>query len=109
MPARPRILCVDDEPSVLDALSASLRRDHDVVAIAGASAALEALTRDPTIAVILSDLRMPGMDGATFLGKARAIAPDAARLLLVAQGELDLALAAMNEGRIFRFVIKPCT
>jgi response regulator RpfG family c-di-GMP phosphodiesterase len=51
---------------------------------------------------------MPGMDGATFLTKARIAAPDATRLLLTGQTELDSAIKAINEGRIFRFLTKPC-
>ena len=108
MASKPRVLCVDDEPNVLEGLSLTLRRGYDVVTAAGGEAALEVLSRDPTITAIISDMRMPGMDGATFLSKARATLPDATRVLLTGQAELAAAIAAINEGRIFRFLTKPC-
>ncbi len=106
--AKARILCVDDEPNVLEGLSLTLRRSYEVVPAGNGEAGLEVLRRDPTIAVVLSDMRMPGMDGATFLAKARATLPDATRLLLTGQAEVGAAIAAINEGRIFRFLHKPC-
>jgi response regulator RpfG family c-di-GMP phosphodiesterase len=109
MASKPRVLCVDDEPSVLEGLSLTLRRGYEVVTAQSGAAALDLLGRDPAIAVVLSDMRMPGMDGATFLGKARLVAPDATRLLLTGQADLASAIAAINEGRIFRFLNKPCS
>jgi response regulator RpfG family c-di-GMP phosphodiesterase len=108
MATKPRILCIDDEPNVLEGLSLSLRRGYEVVLAGGGEAGLEILGRDPTIATVISDMRMPGMDGATFLGKARRAVPDVTRLLLTGQADLDAAIAAINEGRIFRFLTKPC-
>ena len=108
MAGKPRVLCVDDEPHVLEGLSLTLRRGYDVVQADGGDAALEVLAHDPTIAAVISDMRMPGMDGATFLAKARTVLPDATRLLLTGQTELAAAIAAINEGRIFRFLTKPC-
>jgi response regulator RpfG family c-di-GMP phosphodiesterase len=101
-------LCVDDEPNVLEGLTLTLRRGYEVVAAAGGEAGLDILGRDSTIAAIVSDMRMPGMDGAAFLSKARLIAPDATRMLLTGQTDMDAAIAAINEGRIFRFLTKPC-
>jgi response regulator RpfG family c-di-GMP phosphodiesterase len=66
------------------------------------------LAREPAVAVIMSDMRMPGMDGATFLARARQVAPDAVRMLLTGQADVDAAAAAINEGQIFRFLTKPC-
>jgi len=60
------------------------------------------------IAIIISDMRMPVMDGAAFLSRARAIAPDAIRILLTGQSDIDSAIAAINDGQIFRFLTKPC-
>ncbi|HEY4015672.1 MAG TPA: HD domain-containing phosphohydrolase [Polyangiaceae bacterium] len=107
-PSKPRVLCVDDEPNILEGLAHTLRRGYEVVGVGSGKAALELLAQDPNIAVIVSDMRMPVMDGAAFLAKARAIAPDATRVLLTGQTELDSAIAAVNEGRIFRFLTKPC-
>jgi response regulator RpfG family c-di-GMP phosphodiesterase len=103
-----RILCVDDEPSVLEGIALTLRRGYDVVPAPSGAAGVDALARDPSIAAVLSDMRMPGMDGATFLAKARATAPDATRMLLTGQADVASAIAAINEGRIFRFLTKPC-
>jgi response regulator RpfG family c-di-GMP phosphodiesterase len=63
---------------------------------------------DP-FAVVVSDMRMPGMNGATFLAEARRRWPDTVRMLLTGYSEMDAALAAVNEGGIFRFLTKPCT
>ena len=108
MAPKPRVLCVDDEPNVLDGLSLTLRRGYEVVVAGGGDAGLEVLARDSSIAAIISDMRMPGMDGATFLSKARDVLPDATRVLLTGQAELSAAIASINEGRIFRFLTKPC-
>lgn len=105
---RIRILCVDDEPNVLEGISLHLRRRFDVETATSGAAGLEALTRNGAIAVVMSDMRMPGMDGAAFLTKARQIAPDAVRMLLTGQSDMDSAIAAVNEGQIFRFLTKPC-
>jgi response regulator RpfG family c-di-GMP phosphodiesterase len=105
---KPRVLCVDDEPYILEGLAQTLRRAYDVVGAGDGKAALDLLARDPSVAVIVSDMRMPVMDGAAFLAKARVVAPDATRILLTGQTELEAAIAAVNEGRIFRFLTKPC-
>ncbi|HTP38481.1 MAG TPA: EAL domain-containing protein [Steroidobacteraceae bacterium] len=105
---RSRILCVDDEPQVLDSLALNLRRHHEVLTATSGAAALELLEHEQQIAVILSDMRMPGMDGAAFLARSRQLAPDARRILLTGQTDLAAAINAVNEGRIFRFLSKPC-
>jgi len=105
---RPRILCVDDEPRVLEALSLNLRRRYEVMTAPGGPEALALIAREPPFAVIMSDMRMPGMDGAAFLAKARELSPDATRLLLTGYSEIQATIAAVNHGRIFRFLAKPC-
>jgi CheY-like chemotaxis protein len=105
---RLHVLCVDDEPNVLEGLALHLRRQFQVASATSAVAGLEILKRDVPIAVIISDMRMPGMNGAEFLKAARELNPDAVRMLLTGQTDLDSAIAAVNEGRIFRFLTKPC-
>jgi len=105
---RVRVLCVDDEPNVLEGLSLHLRRRFEVATATSGNAALELLKRDGSTAVVLSDMRMPGMDGATFLSFARQLVPDAVRILLTGQTELSTAVSAVNDGQIFRFLTKPC-
>jgi response regulator RpfG family c-di-GMP phosphodiesterase len=102
------VLCVDDEPNVLEGLSMHLRRNYEIFSATSGRDALEILRDKPAIAVVLSDMRMPHMDGAAFLAKARAIAPHAVRVLLTGQSDLESAIAAVNEGQIFRFLTKPC-
>lgn len=108
MSDKPRILCVDDEPNILESLALTLRRRYDVVLAGSGFAALDLLARDSSIVTIISDMRMPAMDGATFLAKARQLAPDATRMLLTGHTDLDPAIKAINEGEIFRFLTKPC-
>lgn len=103
-----RVLCVDDEPNVLEGLSRSLRRYFEVVTAVGPEAGLLALEKNGPFAAIVSDLRMPGMDGIAFFEASRKIAPQSMRVLLTGQADLDSALAAINRGAIFRFLLKPC-
>jgi response regulator RpfG family c-di-GMP phosphodiesterase len=104
-----RVLCVDDEPLVLEGLRDSLRRSFDVDVAGSGAAALALLEQDPdAYAVVISDMRMPGMSGAAFLSQARRVAPNAVRLLLTGHADLDAAIAAVNDGQLFRFLTKPC-
>lgn len=105
---RPRILCVDDEPHVLDGLARVLRHDFVVVSAAGGVVGLESIASEGPFAVIVSDMRMPGMDGATFLRQARERVPDTTRILLTGHADQDAAINAVNEGSVFRFLTKPC-
>jgi DNA-binding NtrC family response regulator len=103
---RPRILCVDDEPELLAALTLNLRRRFEVVTASTAADGLE-LIKDKPFAAVMSDLRMPHMDGATFLAACRDLAPHTVRLLLTGYADSDL-LAPIDEREIFRVLIKPC-
>ena len=72
-----RVLCVDDEPRVLEGLERILGESFEVVTASSGAEGLERLAAFPDIAVVTSDMRMPGRDGATFLAQARALNPDA--------------------------------
>lgn len=106
---KPRILCVDDEPLVLQGLQRSLRPLFDVRTAGGGHEALAVMRDQGAFAVVVSDMRMPVMDGAQFLTQARALAPDTVRILLTGHADLQSALQAVNEGQIFRFLTKPCS
>lgn len=106
--AKPKVLFVDDEPQVLEALAANLRRRVSVITATSGEAGLVELRRDPEIAVVVSDMRMPKMDGAAFLSRARELAPDVVRILLTGQAELEATIRVVNYGQIFRFLTKPC-
>jgi response regulator RpfG family c-di-GMP phosphodiesterase len=106
---RPRILCVDDEEFVLDGLRDTLRRGFEVHTATGATEALAMLRREPdAYAVVLSDMRMPGMFGSEFLREARTVAPNAVRMLLTGYADVDSAIRAVNDAQLFRFLTKPC-
>jgi signal transduction histidine kinase len=105
---RPRVLFVDDEPQILAALRDGLRRRFDVTTALGGEEGLRALSEEGQFAVVVSDFAMPGMNGAQFLSRVRQVAPDAVRVLLTGQAGFDGAVAAVNEGNIFRFLHKPC-
>src|SRR5262245_33082615 len=105
---RLRVLCVDDEPNVLEGISLHLRRRYDVVTAPNGQAALDMLEADRSIAVVLSDMRMPGLDGAQFLSRARQARPEVVRMLLTGQTDMQAAITAVNDGQIFRFLTKPC-
>jgi response regulator RpfG family c-di-GMP phosphodiesterase len=109
--SKPRVLCVDDEPQVLEGLTLSLRRRFDVLTAPGAREGLAAIAdavRAGGLAVVISDMRMPHMTGAVFLSHVRQTWPDVTRLLLTGHADIEAAIMAVNEGQIFRFLSKPC-
>jgi response regulator RpfG family c-di-GMP phosphodiesterase len=101
------ILLVDDEPAILDGLRRQLRKKFTVHTAAGGAEALELLESEP-VAVVVSDMRMPQMNGATFLSTVRTLYPDVVRILLTGQADTQSAITAVNEGQIYRFLTKPC-
>jgi len=105
---RPRILCVDDEVGVLEGLDLILGRRFKVETATSGAAGIDVLARHRDVAVVISDMRMPGMDGAEFLARVRTVAPDAIRILLTGHADLRSAISAVNDGQIFRFLTKPC-
>jgi response regulator RpfG family c-di-GMP phosphodiesterase len=105
---KPRVVCVDDEPQVLSGISLHLRRRFEVELATSGAAALDLLARQPPAAVLISDMRMPGMDGAKLLAEASARFPTTTRILLTGHANLDSAIVAVNDGHVFRFLIKPC-
>ncbi|MBL8910073.1 MAG: response regulator [Archangium sp.] len=107
IPPKPRVLCVDDEPGVLEGLMFTLRRKFDVLTATSGAKGLELLAQERSVAVVISDMRMPEMDGAAFLARARVVAPHASRLLLTGHADLPAAITAVNEGQLFRFLQKP--
>jgi len=103
-----RVLCVDDDPNVLEGLSRQLRRHYSVHTASGGMLGLAVLEESGPFAIVVSDMRMPGMNGVEFLNQVRLRAPDTARVLLTGQANIDTAISAVNEGQIFRFLTKPC-
>lgn len=102
-----RVLIVDDEEIVLIALREMLKRQqYDVVTTMDPEVALQEL-KAQEFAVVISDQRMPTMSGLELLAQARAIQPDATRILITAVLSLDTVLDAINKGEIYRFIVKP--
>lgn len=98
---------MDDEIRVVEGLAAHLRRNYQVLTANGGSGALQIL-KEQGACVIVSDMRMPGMDGATLLKHVKQLYPETTRILLTGETGRDAAIAAVNEGQIFRFLTKPC-
>jgi response regulator RpfG family c-di-GMP phosphodiesterase len=104
----PRVLCVDDEARVLEGLVLHLRKDYEVLTASSGEQALQKLRETGGVAVVVSDMRMPGMDGATLLQQVRQSFSAATRILLTGDAGRDAAVNAVNKGQIFRFLTKPC-
>ena len=103
-----KILFVDDEPNVLHGLQRTLRRDFDIYVAGGGEHALTMIMSDGPFAVVVSDMRMPGIDGVHFLARVKTLAPDTVRMMLTGNAEQQTAIDAVNGGSIFRFLTKPC-
>ncbi|WP_435006744.1 ATP-binding protein [Tundrisphaera lichenicola] len=103
---RHTLLIVDDEPDVLDSLRHLFHRAYRVLTAEAGGPALEILKAED-VHVILSDQRMPGMTGDAFLAQARLVRPDAVRMLFTGYADIQAVINAVNEGRIFRYILKP--
>jgi|SRR5580658_8931476 CheY-like chemotaxis protein len=103
-----RILCVDDEPRVLHGLERHLSDHFEVLTANDGAAGLNLLSREKDVAIIIADMRMPEMDGATFLQHARKVVPNAVRILLTGHADVQAAIKSVNLGQVFRFLTKPC-
>lgn len=104
----PRVLFVDDDSHVLQGLRRALRREgYEILCAASAIEALGLLRGGP-VDVVVSDQQMPGMPGVEFLAKVREIYPETERIILTGNATVDLAVRAINEGAVSRFITKPC-
>jgi response regulator RpfG family c-di-GMP phosphodiesterase len=103
-----KILFVDDDPNLLAAFQRNLRRQFTFDTALGGQEGLELLRTQGPYALLLVDMRMPGMDGIEFLERAQALAPDAVRMMLTGNADQQTAVEAVNRGHVFRFLNKPC-
>ncbi|MCX8054340.1 MAG: SpoIIE family protein phosphatase [Ignavibacteria bacterium] len=102
-----KILFVDDEINVLHGYRRNLRSLFDVHIANSGSEALKIISEQGDFAVIISDYRMPEMDGIELLHKVKEISPDTIRIILTGFADMQIAIEAINEGNIFRFLTKP--
>jgi PAS domain S-box-containing protein len=100
------ILVVDDEPDILIALEDLFENDYRVLTASSPTQALDILQHEPDVAIIISDQRMPEMQGDEFLAKARNVS-DAEAILLTGYADLKAVIGAVNKGRIMAYVPKP--
>ena len=103
-----KILLIDDDPMVLGSYR-QLQNNFDIIMAAGGIEGLRMIQEQGPFGVIVSDMRMPEMDGLEFLKKARKLAPDSVRMMLTGLDDQKTASDVVNEGYIFRFLSKPCS
>ncbi|MCB0311469.1 MAG: response regulator, partial [Bdellovibrionales bacterium] len=104
-----RILLVDDEPNVIESFKRQLSEDIHAETAPSGESALRKIKEQQAFAAIIADYRMPGMNGLQFLKQVREISPESTRMMLTGNADLTLAMAAINEGHVFRFMRKPCS
>jgi len=105
---KPRILFVDDDREMLAAYRRAFRGRYAVELASGPLEGLEKLPALSDLAVVVSDMRMPDMDGVAFLGRVREMRPEAVRVILTGYADIGVALAAVNKSKVFSFLTKPC-
>lgn len=103
-----KVLFVDDEPLVLESFQRTMTPFCRVVTAPGPEAGLEMIKTAGPFAVVVADMQMPGMNGVEFLIEVRKIATDTVRMMLTGDAQFGIAIKAVNEGHIFRFLTKPC-
>ncbi len=102
------ILFVDDEVHILDSMKRQLRNRFFVETASSGQEALEKCKKNGPFAVIVADMRMPGMDGVRLLSMVKELYPDTVRMMLTGNADQETASEAVNKGQIFRFLTKPC-
>jgi CheY-like chemotaxis protein len=103
-----KILFVDDEPAALSLYRQMLQGEFEIATAVSGEDALVSLRNHGPFAIVVSDMQMAGMDGVQFLKRARQVAPATIRFLLAGNVDLNGAIRAVNEGCIFRLLLKPC-
>lgn len=104
-----KILFVDDEINILESIARQLRKRFTLQIAGSGQEALQILKDEGSFAVIVSDMRMPGMDGVQLLSTVKDLYPDTVRLMLTGNADQRTAIEAVNKGQIFKFLNKPCS
>ncbi|MBO6513848.1 MAG: response regulator [Phycisphaerales bacterium] len=108
MSEKTRILMIDDEPNVLSGYRRSIGRNYDLVTAGNGLEGLKAMREQGPFAVVVTDMRMPEMDGLEFLKQAQVEFPESVYVMLTGNADQQTAIEAINQGQIFRFLNKPC-
>ncbi|MBN2282064.1 MAG: response regulator [Candidatus Marinimicrobia bacterium] len=104
-----RVLFVDDDENVLNGYKRFYKRMYDIVTTAKPADAIRIVKNTgEDFAVVVSDMNMPEINGIELLTEVKKLAPDTVRIMLTGNAELNLAIMAVNQGNIFRFLTKPC-
>ncbi len=103
-----QILFVDDDADILASMKMNLRKMFKVETALSGLEGLDILAKSGPFPVVVSDMRMPGMNGAQFLSEVKQRTPDSVRILLTGQADMQDTISAVNNGHIFRFLAKPC-
>ncbi|MCB0317495.1 MAG: response regulator [Bdellovibrionales bacterium] len=104
-----RILLIDDEPNVLKSFKRHFRGDFELLIESDPLQALDTLKSNPDISVVVSDMQMPRMDGISLLQEVQKLRPNIVRMMLTGIADQEIAVKAVNESNIFRFLNKPCS
>jgi response regulator RpfG family c-di-GMP phosphodiesterase len=103
-----KILCVDDEDSILRGFQLNLRKDFELHLASDGVEGLEVFDKEGGFALVLSDMRMPRMNGADMLAEIKKRDHEVSTILLTGHTDFDSAMAAVNDGNVFRMLSKPC-
>lgn len=103
-----RVLFVDDEPNILEAIRRQIGQKVALDTATSGVAGLRLVEQNGPYALVISDMRMPQMNGANFLARVRELAPDTVRMIFSGQADMQATIDAVNDGQIFRFLTKPC-
>jgi response regulator RpfG family c-di-GMP phosphodiesterase len=101
------VLCVDDEQSIINSIKRLVRKEEYRLLTAGNGQDGLKLLADNDVQIVISDQRMPGMNGTEFLKEVKALYPDVLRIILTGYTEVDSITEAINEGNIYKFFLKP--
>ena len=103
-----KILCVDDEESILKGFQLNLRNKFELHLASDGQEGLELFQKEGGFAVVLSDMRMPRMNGAEMLSRIKQIDDEVVTVLLTGHTDFESAMSAVNDGNVFRMLSKPC-
>jgi len=102
-----KVLMVDDDRNLLDSFRRQFRKHLNLETAASGADGIQAIRDDGPFAVVISDMQMPNMNGVEFLSRVNALSPNTVRVMLTGNANLDVAISAVNDGQIFRFLNKP--